>query len=153
MDKPNFVYVTYIKTSAEKLWRALTSSEFTTQYWFGTRWESDWKTGSACRAYDGDGKLTLTGEVLQSNPFTRLSYTFHNEKAGLAHEAASRVTYELAVEGDVVKLTVLHDGFEPGSAVFQAISQGWPKVLSGLKSLLETGAACTIPHTCSVEQK
>lgn len=139
MSKPSFVYVTYITTTPEKLWKALTTSEFTKQFWFGTTFDCDWRKGSKMSAFYPDGKVVFDGEVLESNPYTRLSYTFIHQKPNVTPEPASRVTYELEATGEVVKLTVLHDQFEAGSEVFKGISNGWPMILAGVKSLLETG--------------
>jgi uncharacterized protein YndB with AHSA1/START domain len=141
MSKPEFVYVTYIETTPEKLWEALTSSEFTRQYFFGTDIVSDWTVGSRI-ALVQNGKTNNEGEVLEVDKPRRLSYTFHhllNEEA--IKEAPSKVTFVLEPLGKVVKLTLTHDNFPPGTVVLEPISNGWPKILSGLKSLLETGQA------------
>ena len=143
--RPTFVYVTYIETTAEKLWRALTDPEFTRQYWFGTRLTSDWKVGSPF-ALVMDGKITDDGEVLVFDPPHRLSYTFRhilNEQA--REERPSRVTFVLEPHGKLVKLTLTHDDFAPGSVMFEGISKGWPAILSSLKSMMESGAPLVIP--------
>lgn len=139
MSKPSFVYVTYIRTSPEKLWRALTDGEFTQRYWSGRRVESDWKVGARVTFWH-DGKASDSGEVLECEPPRRLSYSFHVEFVEeLRSEPPSRVTFEIEKLGAQVKLTLTHDGFEPGSKVLAGISTGWPAILSSLKSLLETG--------------
>jgi len=141
MDKPKFVYVTFIATTPEKLWKALTDGEFTRRYWAGIRWKSDWKVGSKVECRFPDGRLGNSGVVLEFDPPRRLSYTWHVEfHAAMSKEPASRVTYELQPDGEVVKLTLIHDQFEPGSVVYDGIREGWPGVLASLKSFLETGS-------------
>ncbi|MCS3762233.1 SRPBCC family protein [Bradyrhizobium centrosematis] len=145
MNKPEFVYVTYIETTPEKLWEALTSSAFTRQYWFDTEVRSDWKVGSPFALVMG-GKVTDTGEILEADRPRRLSYTFKHElMEEMRNEAATKVVFTLAPFGNLVKLTVTHEGFAAGSKLLDGISKGWPAILSGLKSLLETGKAPTIP--------
>jgi uncharacterized protein YndB with AHSA1/START domain len=148
-----FVYKTYINTTPEKLWRALTDPAFTSRYW-GVTFDSDWKQGSHVTWHFG--KATMAGPeqvVLESEPYRKLSYTWHDftpefgAEAGfdeetlstLNGERRSKVTFEIEPVGDVVKLTVTHDGFEPGSVVLESISDGWLPLLSSLKTLLETG--------------
>ncbi|TQF33779.1 SRPBCC family protein [Bradyrhizobium sp. UNPA324] len=145
MSKPEFVYVTYIETTPEKLWEALTSSAFTRQYWFDTEVRSDWKVGSPFALVMG-GKVTDTGEILEADRPRRLSYTFKHElMEEMRNEAATKVVFTLAPYGNLVKLTVTHEGFTTGSKLLDGISKGWPAILSGLKSLLETGKAPKIP--------
>lgn len=144
MSKPQFVYVTYIETTPEKLWQALTSSEFTRQYWFGTEVRSDWKVGSPF-ALSLDGEVTDSGEILEADPPRRLSYSFkHHKYEELRHEPISRIVFTLEHFGPVVRLTVLHDGFIEGGKYLGAVSNGWPAILSQLKSLLETGKPLNI---------
>jgi uncharacterized protein YndB with AHSA1/START domain len=144
MSEPNFVYVTYIATTPEKLWQALTDGAFTRQYWFGHVIESDWKLGS--RVYFRDGNdVHDYGEVLEYEPCRRLAYRWHVAfHEVFRREKPSRVTFELESMGTEVKLTVTHDEFEPGSKVRTAVSNGWPLVLASLKSLLETGRGSTL---------
>jgi uncharacterized protein YndB with AHSA1/START domain len=147
MSKPEFVYVTYIETTPEKLWDALTSSEFTRQYWFDTELKSDWKVGSSLALVMG-GKITDTGEILEADRPRRLSYTFkHEADPEMRKEPATKVVFTLEPHGKIVKLTVTHQGFGVGSKLLDGISKGWPAILSGLKSLLETGKAAAIPLT------
>ncbi len=160
MDKPEFVYTAYIRTTPEQLWRRLTDPAFTRGYW-GLALESDWKVGSTMTVKLDAGDVTIADPaqvVLESDPYRRLSYTWHTftpawaaaygiseeNRATFAAEPRSKVTFELEQQGDYVRLTVVHDGFEPGSAVLSGISQGWPLLLSSLKSLLETGAALPV---------
>jgi DNA-binding transcriptional ArsR family regulator/uncharacterized protein YndB with AHSA1/START domain len=154
MDKPEFVYTTYIRTTPEQLWRGLTDPAFTRRYW-RIEFESDWKTGSTwtLRLDQADVKIADPDQVvLESDPYRRLSYTWHTFTpewaaaydvsdeylAKVASEPRSKVTFDLEPLGDMVKLTVVHDGFGPGSVVLPGISEGWPRIMSDLKTLLET---------------
>jgi uncharacterized protein YndB with AHSA1/START domain len=143
--KPEFVYVTYIETTPEKLWEALTDSAFTRQYWFDTEVRSDWKVGSPF-ALVMSGTVTDTGEILEADRPRRLSYTFKHERDDdMRNEPATKVVFTLQPFGKLVKLTVTHEGFGVGSKLLDGISKGWPAILSGLKSLLETGKVLAIP--------
>jgi uncharacterized protein YndB with AHSA1/START domain len=145
MRKPEFVYVTYIETTPEKLWEALTSSEFSKRYWFNTELESDWKVGSPF-ALVMDGTTTDVGKILEVDRPRRLSYTFHHVLSEAARkERPTRVTFNLEPHGKLVKLTLTHEDFEQGSVILDGISQGWPAILSSLKSMLESGTALAIP--------
>jgi uncharacterized protein YndB with AHSA1/START domain/DNA-binding transcriptional ArsR family regulator len=160
MQETEFVYTTYIRTTPEKLWRALTEPAFTLQYW-GAALHSDWQVGSKVLWQTGeDGEpQDLDQVVLESEPYRRLAYTWHTFQpehaelfgwseerlAELQREKRSKATFELEPVGSAVKLTVTHDDFEPGSEMLRAISGrrpetgGWPELLSDLKTLLETG--------------
>ena len=143
-SKSSFVYVTFIRTSPDRLWSALTSPEFTKQYWFGMHCESDWKAGSSWKLSFADGRVADAGEIVEADRPRRLVVRWRNEwKPELNAEGYSRCTFELepVVEagGDVVKLSVMHEMDRPGSKLIEAVSGGWPPVLSNLKSLLETG--------------
>lgn len=141
-DRPAFVYVTYIAAAPERVWEALTSGDFTRQFWAGRRIESNWQVGSPVRLVTEEGLLSDSGEVLEVDYPRRLSYSFMVEFApDLKTEGHSRVLFELEPIDDVVKLTLVHDGFQPSSRVLQGVSSGWPRILSGMKSLLETGSA------------
>jgi uncharacterized protein YndB with AHSA1/START domain len=145
MSKPEFVYVTYIETTREKLWEALTSSEFSRRYWFGTELKSDWKVGSKL-ALVMDGTVTDTGQILEAEPPHRLSYTFKHElDDAMRNERPSKVVFTLEQHGKVVKLTLTHEGFAESSKLLEGISKGWPAILSSLKSLLEKGQALDVP--------
>ncbi|HEV8065672.1 MAG TPA: SRPBCC domain-containing protein [Acidimicrobiales bacterium] len=156
MDKPEFVYTTYIKTTPERLWQALTEPSFTSRYW-GCVFDTDWTEGSTYTLEQNGARIADPEQrVLVSEPPRRLSYTWHTfspewadavgrqvgfseeHVAKLAAEPRSKVTFEIEPLEAMVKLTVVHDGFEPGSAVFDGISQGWPRVLSELKTLVES---------------
>ena len=141
MTRPPFVYVTYIKTTPEKLWEALTDGEFTRLYWGGRRIQSDWNVGSPVRHAREDGGIDWEGEVLQAQPPRLLSYTFHMQISERHRgDRPSRVTFELQPMGSVVKLTLTHDDFESDSATFETTRHGWPAIISSLKSLLESGS-------------
>jgi uncharacterized protein YndB with AHSA1/START domain len=145
MSKPEFVYVTYIETTPEKLWEALTNVEFSKRYWFGTEVKSDWQVGSPF-ALVTDGKTTDTGQILEADRPRRLSYTFKHELYEAMREPATKVAFTIEPYGNLVKLTVTHEGFVEGSKLVGAISTGWPAILSGLKSMLETGKPLAIPR-------
>ena len=155
MNKPEFVYTTYINTTPEKLWQALTDPAFTSQYW-GLSFGTDWKPGSRM-TWEQPGFSTDDPDqlVLESEPYRRLSYTWHTVspewarangvseelRSRIASEPRSKVTFNIEPYGEQVKLTVVHDGFEPGNPMLEMVSGGWPMVLSSLKTLLETGEA------------
>jgi uncharacterized protein YndB with AHSA1/START domain len=139
MSKPSFVYVVYIASTAEKVFAALTDPDMTARYWTGSRVESDWKVGSPFELELTRHDKNITGQVLEYDPPRRLAYTFHAHHDGMESEGPSRVTFELEQQKGQVKLTLVHDDFEPGSQVFESVSRGWPLVISGLKSLMETG--------------
>jgi uncharacterized protein YndB with AHSA1/START domain/DNA-binding transcriptional ArsR family regulator len=154
VDKPTFVYTTYIKTTPDRLWQALTDPAFTRRYWFGVSFETDWRPDSPMR-WDHNGTPTDDPEqvVLEAEPYRRLAFTWHamtpelaatldiadDARERIAAEPRSKATFEIEPLGDVVKLTVIHDGFGPESLMAGMVSRGWPRVLSGLKTLLETG--------------
>jgi uncharacterized protein YndB with AHSA1/START domain len=140
MTKSEFVYATYIKTTPEKLWNALTNREFMKQYWFGAHCESDWKAGSLWKLHFPDGQIADAGEIVECIRFKRLVIKWRNEwKPELKAEGYSRCIFEIEPAENAVKLTVTHGMDREGSKFVEAVSGGWPKVLSNLKSLLETG--------------
>lgn len=141
MDKPKFVYVTYISTTPEKLWNALMDGEMTKQYWGRHRNVSDWKVGSTWKHedYDDAGIVDIVGKVVESVPPRRLVLTWAFPADAAKEAKHSRVTFEIEPFLDAVRLTVTHDEIEPDSEMFRGITQGWPAVLSSLKTLLETG--------------
>jgi uncharacterized protein YndB with AHSA1/START domain len=142
MAQSKFVYVTFIRTTREKLWDALTRPEFTRQYWAGTTQKSDWKKGSSWGAYTPDGRLWDTGEILESDYPAKLVLTWRNEHfAEMKAEGFTRLTYELEEDPIGIKLTLTHEIDLDHSTIIDAVSQGWPSVLASLKSLLETGMA------------
>ena len=143
-NKPVFVYVTYIASTPDKVFKALTDTDATAKYWFGHAVTSDWKVGSPVK-FHREGKLTLSGQVLENDPPRRLSYTFTPQHEPHNGTETSRVVIELEQQRDQVKLTVTHDDFAPDSKVFGSISNGWPLVLSSLKSYLETNRVLRAP--------
>ena len=146
MTDSTFVYVTYIRTSADQLWQALLQPEFTRAYWFGFTLDSDWKPGSPWRMLKPDGSPADAGEVLESDPPRRLKLSWRNEfRPELTAEGFSECSFELEPMGEMVKLTVTHRMDKPQSKMIQAVSGGWPQILASLKSLLETGTALQRP--------
>jgi len=140
MASSRFVYVTYIRTTPEKLWQALIDPAFTRQFWVGTWQECDWKKGSAWKIMIPDGRVADAGRVLEIDPPKKLVLAWRNEfKPELKAEGESRMTYELEPHGSSVKLTVTHEIDKDGSKFIEAVSSGWPHLLASLKSLLETG--------------
>jgi uncharacterized protein YndB with AHSA1/START domain len=140
MEKPQFVYVIYIRTTPEKLWQALTDPDFTQKYWCATRQESEWKAGATWRILIPDGRVADSGKVLEIEPHRRLVLSWRNEfRPELREEGYSRLTYDIEKVGGSVKLTVTHEMDKPGTKFLKAVSSGWPAILSSLKSLLETG--------------
>lgn len=140
MADSRFVYVTYIRTTPEKLWHALIDPAFTRQYWAETWQECEWKVGSTWRLMLPDGRVGDAGEVLEIEPNRRLVLKWRNEfMPELREEGYSRMTYELEPQGDTVKLTVVHEMDRPDSKLIEKVSEGWPHLLASLKSLLETG--------------
>ena len=145
MSKLEFIYISYIETTPEKLWDALTSSEFTRRYWWNTEVKSDWKVGSSFALVMG-GMTTDVGEILEVDRPRVLSYTFHHVTSEAARkERPTKVVFKLEPYGKLVKLTLTHEDFEEGSVILDGISKGWPAILSSLKSLLESGTALEIP--------
>lgn len=140
MNKSTFVYVTYIRTSPEQLWKALISAEFMQQYWFGMHAESEWTAGSPWRLVFPDGRVADSGEVLEADAPRRLVLKWRNEfNSELKAEGYSQCRFELEPQGGAVKLTVTHSMERPDSKLVEKVSGGWPSILSNLKSLLETG--------------
>ena len=139
---PDYVYVTYIKTTPKKVWDAITVPEFARQYW-GHGNISDWKIGSGWEHKTQDGKVVIHGKVLESDPPKRLAVSWSapdNGKSG--NEAnASRAIFDIETVGDMVRLTVTHAGLVKRTDMERGIAIGWPRVLSSLKSFLETGTA------------
>lgn len=144
--KSKFVYVTYIRTTPEKLWEAFTNPEMNRLYWFGAAQDSDFKKGSPWRIVFADGRVADTGEVVESDPPRRLVLSWRNEfMPELKAEGYARATITMDAEGDTVKLTVVHEMDRENSKFIEAVSGGWPKIFAGLKTLLETGQPLAIP--------
>ncbi len=138
MSKPEFIYVTYIETTPEKPWEALTDGDFTERYWFAHRAASDWNVGSSYQ-FTLAGEKRLEGKVLISDPPRKLSYSWNGCSEEFRRERTSRVTFDLEPRGKIVKLTLTHDNLDEAGVTLRGISEGWPMVLASLKSLLETG--------------
>jgi uncharacterized protein YndB with AHSA1/START domain len=142
-----FVYVTYIRTTPEKLWQALTDTAFTREYWWGMFLESDWKVGSSWAMKFADGRPNTSGEVLESDPPHRLVLDWRNEfNVEVIGDGPARATFDIEQMGEMVKLTVTHEG---GAKLIEVVSGGWPKVLASLKSFIETGKALPNPGNCA----
>lgn len=140
MTGSKFVYVVYIRTTAEKLWDALRKPEFTRVWWCETWQDSEWKKGTPWKIMIPDGRVGDAGEVLEFDPPRRFAVSWRNEfKPEMKEEGYSRATFELESNGDTVKLTVTHEIDRDNSKLIEAVSGGWPPLLSSLKSLLETG--------------
>ena len=137
----NFVYVTFIRTTPEKLWSAITTPDFMKQYWFGMHFETDWKKGSPWQLVFPDGRVADGGEIVEFDPPRRLVLKWRNEwKPEFKAEGYARCTMELEAVDGAVKLSITHVMDRADSKFIQAVSGGWPRILSNLKSLLETGA-------------
>ena len=140
------VFEIYIKTTPEKLWQALTERSMTEKYYYGSGAESDWKTGSGYRYLGKDGSVLVDGRVLESDPPRRLVTTFNPkwnpEAAGKFPE--STVTFEITPAGETCQLTLIHEGLAVGDPMTEGIFRGWSEILSGLKTLVETGKPLVI---------
>ena len=139
MEKPTHVFETYIRTTPDALWRALTSGEWTRRYFFKTVVESDFKPGSSFRYVGEDGEVNVDGTVLEADKPKKLvlAWTFQYDPE-LSAEGPSRLTFEIEPQGSACKLTIVHE-FEPGAKGYDHVRSGWPLILSGLKTVLETG--------------
>jgi uncharacterized protein YndB with AHSA1/START domain len=139
-QKTSFVYVTYIRSTPEKVFEAITRPEITRRYW-GHENRSDWQPGAGWQHVRADGQRTvnIVGKVLEVSPPTRLVISWASPAQADDPAAYSRVSFDLAEYDGMVRLTVTHDELEAGSGMDKGIRQGWPIVLSSLKSLLETG--------------
>jgi uncharacterized protein YndB with AHSA1/START domain len=138
--RSQFVYVTFIRTTADKLWAALTDPEIMKQYWFGMHQETDWKPGSPWKLVFADGRVADTGEIVEADRPKRLVIKWRNEfKPELKAEGYSRCAMEIEPVDGAVKLTITHTIDRPDAKFIGAVSGGWPRILSNLKSLLEIG--------------
>jgi uncharacterized protein YndB with AHSA1/START domain len=148
MAKSHFLYVTYIRTTPEKLWAALTQKEFTQQYWAETWQDCAWKKGASWKLMIPDGRVGDAGEVLEIDPPKRLVLSWRNEfQPAMRAEGFSRASFDLEAQGDMVKLTVTHEMDKPNSKLIEGVSGGWPMILASLKSLLETGESLEATRT------
>ena len=145
MTKPDFVYETYIRTTPERIWAAITTTEFTRRYFHQMTVESGWQVGDPMRFVYPDGRNCVEGEIIEADPPHKLVYSWRFVfDPELASEPASRVSYEIEQLGETCRLRVTHDQFPAGSKVLPNISKGWPPILCSLKSLLETGEPLTV---------
>ncbi len=152
MTSSSFIYVAYIRAPQQKVWDALTRPEFQKIYWFGGHQESEWKKGSSWKMFMPQHGLTDSGEILESDPPNRLVIKWRNEfRPHLKEEGWSRCVIELSTENDLTRLSIAHTIEKENSQLIQAVSGGWPRVLSSLKSWLETGKA--LGDTRSVAEK
>jgi uncharacterized protein YndB with AHSA1/START domain len=141
-----YVYVTYIRTTPEKLWDALTNPEFQKQYWFGMYQECDWTPGSPWKMLFSDGKVADSGEVVETARPHRIVFRWRNEfREEMKAEGVALCTYEIERDGELCKLTVRHEIAAEPSKFIEAVSSGWPMVFASLKSLLETGTPLRRP--------
>lgn len=159
MDKPEFVYATFIRTTPEKLWEALTNGDFSEKYWAGYRIEVEQKVGGKLRILPPKGMEAHgdhAGQVLACEPHRKLVYTWNpKDKPEVAkkRDSLSRVTYEITPMGPLVKFRLIHENLLPEDIEkdpnkFQGVNNGWPAVISSLKSLLETGEAINFAANC-----
>ena len=156
MARSTFVYVTYIRTTPERLWSALTSdAEFMKQYWFGVHCQSQWTAGSSWKMVYSDGTISDAGEIIEAQPPRRLVIRWqHQNKPELKAEGDSRCTLELEPIGTTVKLSITHTIEREPSKFIEAVSGGWPKIIANLKSLLETGSiALQEPYPAASAQR
>jgi uncharacterized protein YndB with AHSA1/START domain len=145
MEPLTQVYVTYVRTTPERLWEALTQPDLTRQYFHGTDFHSELTLGSAIEyelTEDGESRIAVRGEIIEIDPPHRLAYTF---AFAAMDDPPTTVRYEMESVGEMVKMTVIHEGFEAENETWSATQQGWPPILSGLKTLLETGQPLRFP--------
>ena len=147
MQKPELVYSTYIRTTPKKVWAAITKPEFTRQYWGGAKNVSDWKKGSKWEHVfeDEPDTCAVHGKVVESIPPKRLVLTWVDPDDA---SDKSRLTFEIEAIDDMVCLKVTHGDFQAGSQMAGKVSGGWPRVLSSLKSFLETGKGLDVFAGC-----
>ena len=134
-------YEVYIRAGAADVWNAITDPSFTEKFYYGTRVDSTFTAGASIRYLGPEDKIVISGEVLEADPPRRLVHSFDFGNG----DGPSRVTYEIEEMGSVSKLTLVHDGFDKENQTYQGIGSGWNPILSGLKSLLETGEPLEIP--------
>lgn len=149
--QPRHVYELFIKTTPERLWRAITDSADTQLYFYGSRVESDWRPGSRLTYLAGD-ELQLDCKILEIDPEHRLVHSFTAVyDPELAAEPPSRVTWEIERHGDTCRLTVVHDEFESENKTYREVEHGWAHILSGMKTLIETGEPLEAGEATPVE--
>ena len=142
MSKMQFAYMTIIAAAPETVWRHLTTPEFTRQYWHGTEIRSDFTAGAEIVFANTNGDTVVCGEILEADFPTRLVYSWRfTNMPDCADDAPSRVSFTLEALDVGTRLTIVHDELEEGSRTTELVSYGWPHVISGLKTLAETGEA------------
>ncbi|MEO5712474.1 MAG: SRPBCC family protein [Luteolibacter sp.] len=146
-NTPKLVYVTQIRTTPAKLWEALTNPDFIQQYWFGRRNTSTWQVGDAIESRSPDGELEWKGKVLKSVPEDEVVFTFDH----LTDEPPSTVRFKIEPQKDTVQLTITHEDFPEVSTIRDRVKNGWPGIIEGIKSLLETGSAGALPSPCAAK--
>ena len=144
-QKTSFVYVTYIRSTPDKVFEAITRPDIARRYW-GHENVSDWQPGSKWQHIrdNDDRTVELVGEVIEVSPPSRLVISWANASQASDPDAHSRVTFEIVEYDAMVRLTVSHDDLVTGSGMAKGVSQGWPAVLSSLKSYLETGSGIDV---------
>jgi uncharacterized protein YndB with AHSA1/START domain len=140
--KPSLEYQAFIRTTPDRLWEAITNPEQTKQYFYGLKVVSDWKPGSSLKHLLPDGTAQIEGKVTEIEPKRKLVHTFAT--AGVS-DAPSRVAWEIQPMGAVTLLTLTHDDFDGETQTYTSVARGWNPVVSGLKTLLETGRPLEIP--------
>jgi uncharacterized protein YndB with AHSA1/START domain len=152
MSEPKHVYEVFIQASPDRVWKALTDGALTERYFHRTRVESTWLPGAPLTYLNRDGSVGLEGEIVEADPPRRIVHTFHfPEDPDEPIERRSRVTWELEPRGPATLLRLTHDDFDGETKTYRGVEDGWVSVLSGLKTLLETGKAIDMPSAEAVE--
>jgi uncharacterized protein YndB with AHSA1/START domain len=147
MSQPDYVYISYIRATPAQVFEALTDPLSTKQFFFGVSFDTDWKPGSKIHVPGPEGRRLLWGKVLKAEEPNLLSYTFDGPAHGAAEGSrSSTATFEIQAHGEGSRLFLTHSRLQPGDLdprkdTFHGLNNGWPAILSGLKSLLETGQA------------
>ena len=142
-ESPKHVYEVYIAATPEQVWAAITESEFTKQYYYDNTVESDWQPGSPIVYRNPDGTEAIQGEIIEADPPRRLVHTFFFPGTD---ESPSRCTWSIEARGDATLLVLTHDDFDGETSTYRSVAHGWVPILSGLKTLLETGKALEISY-------
>lgn len=143
--KPQHVYVTYIQTDIDSLWAALMEPDLTEKYFLGTRLISDMKVGDNIDFNMANGDSAVHGEIIENTPKSKFVYSFRGNKLDDgSREPYSRVTYELEATENACKLTIVHDQFNSEDGTYASVGGGWPSIIAGLKTYLETGKSLNI---------
>ncbi len=148
MAGPKLEYQVYIRTTPDRLWEAITRPEHTRDYFYGMAVRSDWRPGSSIQHQAPDGQAVLDGKVIEVTPKQKLVTTF--AQAGFK-DRASRVTWDIQQMGAVCLLNLVHDDFEAETETYNSVRTGWNPVLSGLKTLLETGKPLEVPQPATTQ--